>query len=177
MKRWLALLGFGLAACNYDVGECYLRNEGGEGGGGIVLPTGVGGFGDVPREPQNSGDSWDADPCSSLAECTVTWRAGSSVCNMHGESGKCTTLHQGEHTSLTEAQEWCEKAYGVGGESGAESCSECKWVTGSSDDPIERCKKNCDKINLKCIARCPKNDKSCMNKCNQEYSKCLKDCG
>jgi len=45
------------AACNYTDGECYLRDQGDESagvGGSIIIPTGVGGYGDVPREPQDA---------------------------------------------------------------------------------------------------------------------------
>jgi hypothetical protein len=70
MNKLCALLSFGLAGCNFDVGDCYLRSEGESGAGGVILtatgvggygfgPTGAGGFGPVPPlEPQ------DMDPPS-----------------------------------------------------------------------------------------------------------------
>jgi hypothetical protein len=70
MKESLVVLVLGLAACNYDVGECYPRREGSGNagaGGGVVLPGpgGVGGFGNVPLEPQNAQEPVD---CSDTAE-------------------------------------------------------------------------------------------------------------
>jgi hypothetical protein len=106
----------------------------------------------------------------------VTWKAGSAVCKSQGAAGSCTTLYQHGHASLEEAKKRCEFAYGVGTASEALSCDACKWSTGASVDPIEQCRRLCDKINIDCIARCPKKDKSCMNKCNQQNGKCLKDC-
>ncbi len=174
MNKALAVLFLGLTACNYDAGECYLRAEGGQGAGGaIITPAGAGGFGDVPPEPQGATDP--ADPCSvQTAQCTVTWKADSDVCKNQGTT--CTTLFQCEHATLAEAKEKCEFSYGVRGDSGAQSCGPCQWVQSEKGDPVEQCKKLCDKINEDCIARCPKGDKGCMNECNQQYGKCLKEC-
>lgn len=48
------------AACNYTDGQCYPRGEvpgGGAGGqGGVIVPGGPGGFGDVPPDPQDADD-------------------------------------------------------------------------------------------------------------------------
>lgn len=56
MRRVSVLICGFVAACNYDTGECYLRDEGGQGSGGVIVPTGAGGFGDVPPEPQDAAD-------------------------------------------------------------------------------------------------------------------------
>jgi hypothetical protein len=118
-----------------------------------------------------------SEPCSSqTAECTVTWKADSDVCKETKANGKCTSLLQCQAETLVAAKEYCEKVSGAGGKSGVESCGPCHWVTSAKGDPVEKCKKLCDKINEDCIARCPKGDKGCMNDCNQENSKCLKDC-
>lgn len=176
MKKTVVFLVLGLPACNFDAGECYVPGQEGEGaGGGVIISSGAGGFGDVPPEPQNAPD--DFDPCSTrTAECKVNWKAGSDVCKSHGTTGACTTLYQGEHATLDEAKDRCEKAYGVGNDSGAQSCGPCQWERGAKGDPVEECKKLCDKANLDCIAACPKGDKGCMNECNQKNGKCLKDC-
>jgi hypothetical protein len=177
MSKLFVVLCFGLAACNYDVGECYVRGHGNEGAGGsIITPTGgVGGFGHVPLEPQNH-TGFDGDPCSQTVECTVAWTAGSAACNNQGAAGSCTTLYQGEHASLDEAKDRCEKASGVGNGSGAQSCGSCRWATSTNGDPVEKCKKGCETINKACINDCPKGDKNCMYKCNLELSDCLEDC-
>lgn len=55
-----AVLGSCFMACNYTDGECFPREELYETagvGGGVIVPTGVGGYGNVPFEPQDaSGD-------------------------------------------------------------------------------------------------------------------------
>lgn len=59
------------AACNYTEGECFPRDQLYEtvgAGGGVIVPGGVGGYGDVPKEPQDS--SGDA-PRQTL-ECNAT---------------------------------------------------------------------------------------------------------
>ncbi len=124
MKK-LALLACGfVAACNFDTGECYLRSEDGAGaGGGAIVPTGYGGFGDVAPEPQ--GAPSPVDPCLQKAECTITWKADSAVCKERGTSGTCTSYYQGNHSTLSEAQSECARISGPG----AESCGSCHWVT------------------------------------------------
>lgn len=139
----LAFVVCGLvAACNYDTGECYPRNQAGAGvGGGIITPAGAGGFGDVPPEPQDATDP--ADPCGpQTAECTLTWKAGSAVCKEQGATSSCTTLYQCQHATLADAQAGCDKTYGPS--SGVESCGSCRWATGAADCK-ERCKKQSHK--------------------------------
>lgn len=130
MKKGFGVLVLVFAACNYDAGECYLRGqEGGGVGGGVLPPVGVGGFGDVPPEPQDATDP--ANPCAKrTAECTLTWKADSDVCKSKGTSGTCTTLYQCDHSTLAEAQAACDRTYGPG--SGVESCGSCRWVTSAS---------------------------------------------
>jgi hypothetical protein len=169
----MAIFFIGVGACNYDVGECYVRGEEGDGVGGSILPTGVGGYGDAPpREPQNAGDSWN--PCSALAECTVTWKPGSDVCNEKGTTSSCTTLYQGHHTSLDEAKEQCEKVHGLAAGAGAQSCDSCKWATSANNDPVEKCKKVCDQQYKECCKPCT--TYACYAACMLIYSKCLNDC-
>ncbi len=110
-------------------------------------------------------------------QCTVNWKAGTDECKSQNTTGTCTTNYQGDHASVAEAKERCESFMGVHlGASGVASCDPCWVVQKMQDDPVERCKKACDVINLICIARCKRGDKSCMNRCNQELGKCLKDC-
>lgn len=181
MSRAFSVFFVGLVACNYDVGECWLRSEDSTGAGtstdgDVLIPsTGAGDYYSVPLEPQ-SHTGLDEHPCVQLAECTVTWKAGSVACDKPGASGTCTTLYQGKHESLDEAKTRCERTYVTRDGIGAESCGLCRWATSASDDPVEKCKKRCDRINRDCITRCPKGDKNCMYECNVEYGKCLKDC-
>jgi hypothetical protein len=172
VNKLLAILVFGLTACNYDVGECWVRGQGADGAGGVIITqqTGVGGFGQVPLEPQDASDF--ADPCSSqTVQCTVTWKAGSAVCKESGAAASCTSVYQGEHATLDEAKERCEEIYGVGKDSGAQSCGPCQVAMGATD---ERCKKLCDKIYDKCMDKCK--DSKCRNECFQDYVECLRDC-
>lgn len=174
MRKLAVLICGFVSACNYDTGECFLRDEGGEGVGGGVITPGAGGFGEAPPEPQ--GAPAPANPCSRTAECTVTWKAGSDVCEGRGTAGSCTTLLQCQVMTLDEAIAYCEKVNGVGTDAGAQSCGPCQWATSATDDPVEKCKKRCDEENLDCIANCPKGNQSCMDQCNQKNGKCLKDC-
>lgn len=59
MNKVSAIVLLSLTACNYDVGECWVRGEGpgGVGGGVITLTTGSGDFGDVPPEPRGAEES------------------------------------------------------------------------------------------------------------------------
>lgn len=171
MKKVLTVVSLGLAACNYDAGECWVRGEGLEGaGGGIIAPPGAGGFGDVPPQPQSATDA--ANPCSSqTAECVVTWAADSDVCKGRGTTSSCTTLYQCPHATLTDAKAHCEMAYGVGKGSGAVSCGPCQWATTPAD---EKCKELCDKVYNKCMDNCKDGD--CRNRCFNDYVECLRDC-
>lgn len=65
MNKAFAAPLLSLAACNYDVGECWVRGEGSDGaGGGLIIPaTTSGDFGDAPPEPQDAERS---------AECNST---------------------------------------------------------------------------------------------------------
>jgi hypothetical protein len=177
-KKCLAVLflGIGIAACNYDVGECYVRGDDGVGGSIIITPTSVGSYGsEPPLEPQNAGGY--GDPCSSqVVECTVTWAAGSDVCQQQGETGSCTNMYQGQHGSLTEAKDECERVYGVRAGSGAQSCGDCRWATGANNDCKEACKEQCDRAWLKCQNKCPEKDIHCKHRCTEELGRCLKEC-
>jgi hypothetical protein len=177
MKSFAVLVCGFVAACNYDTGECYLRDEGGAGvGGSIITPTGAGGFGDVPPEPQDATDP--ADPCSSqTAECTVTWKSGSAVCKQQGTASSCTTLYQGAHATLDEAKKQCEKIYGVEIDSEAQSCGPCHWATSANNDCYDKCDAIADKAREKCNKMSPGPGQA---KCNQaveeQRTACYTDC-
>ncbi|WP_437965334.1 hypothetical protein WMF04_37720 [Sorangium sp. So ce260] len=180
MNRAFAVLLLGLLACNYDVGECWVPGDEPSGaGGGIINPTGAGGFGNVPREPQSIDGSWDL--CSSqTVECTVTWKADSSACREQGAASSCTTVYQGQHASLEEAEEQCEKINGVGAGSGAQSCGSCGWGTSSASSS---CRRKCEERAEACEAECrklPEDDKvsrrKCWDACNNAYAECIKKC-
>lgn len=56
MRKVFAILLLGLVACNYDMGECWVRGEetSGAGAGSIIPTTGSGDFDDAPPERQNA---------------------------------------------------------------------------------------------------------------------------
>ncbi len=102
-------LGLVLPACNYDAGECYLREEGGQGAGGtIITPGGVGGFGDVPPEPQ---DAADPPECNAAAEVRCA-SPGSNVCVEQCEAIGAYCVHHATHpyspTSGVGDLYWCK---------------------------------------------------------------------
>lgn len=177
MNKRFAVLLLGLPACNYDAGECYVLREEGEGVvGGVIISSGAGGFGDVPPEPQNAADQFD--PCSTqTVECTVTWKADSDVCKDKSPAGNCTTLYQGQHASLEEAKERCEKDSGVGNGSGALSCGPCHWASSANNDCYDKCDAIADKEREKCQNMAPGPDRA---KCNQaveeQRTACYSDC-
>lgn len=175
MKK-LAVLVCGLvAACNWDTGECYPRDQAGAGvGGNIITPAGAGGFGDVPPEPQDATDP--ADPCGpQTAECTLTWKAGSDVCKEQGTTNICTTLYQCQHATLADAQAACDRLYGPS--SGVESCGSCRWGSSTNNDCYDKCDAIADKDREKCSKMSPGPDRA---KCNQavedQRAACYADC-
>jgi hypothetical protein len=57
---WIATsAAIGISACNYSEGDCYLRGESESAGvgGGVIIPGGVGGFGDTPPPGGDTGAS------------------------------------------------------------------------------------------------------------------------
>lgn len=162
MSKLLRITGVAVAlstACNYDEGACWLDGQGdgaiGSGGGPIV--PGTGGYGDVPPTPQDASGPTPPD-CNIVRD---------SLCNEN-----CLTKYEAAAAECAkieiEAQRTAcqDNAYAA--------YKQCRAACAS--DPVEQCKKLCDKINEDCIARCPKGDKGCMNECNQQNGKCLKDC-
>ncbi len=69
MKASVVLICGFVAACNYDMGECYLRDGRGEGvGAGVITPGGAGGFEDAPPAPQ---DELERSECSEAVEAAA----------------------------------------------------------------------------------------------------------
>lgn len=127
-------------------------------------------------EPVPQGDQAPAQPGTRTAECVVTWKAGSDVCARKG-SGACTTLYQGDHVTLEEAKEQCEKAHGVG-KTEVLSCGPCQWDTSTS---TTACEKACDEKAKTCEGPCEKKDTrdartSCQRECNIAYADCTRKC-
>lgn len=73
-----------------------------------------------------------ATGAAQTAECTVTWKTGSEVCQSQGAASACTTLFRGSFVTLEDAQKGCKRTYGTDNPTGAAACDSCRWVTGSA---------------------------------------------
>jgi len=93
------------AACNYTDGECYRRDPGTENGGvggGVITTTGVGAYGDVPREPQDATDPAGVPACNADEEapagaevrCLVP---GSDACVEQCAAAEAYCVHRAAH--------------------------------------------------------------------------------
>jgi len=165
MKRFAVLVCGFVVACNYDTGECYLRDEGGAGvGGSIITPAGAGGFGDVPPEPQ---DATEPPP----PECLIV---PDSPCNEKcladyaEEAAKC-----GKIQNETQRRACQDVAY-----LGYKSCR-----VGCPEAEESQCRKRCAEQAEACEAECrklPEDDKDarqkCWESCNNARAACIKKC-
>jgi hypothetical protein len=107
------------SACNYTVGECYPRGEGGgygeaavTAGGGIIIPTGpggTGGFGNAPpKKPPLQCNSSDADEADEADEVDSADEGDSaddadSQCRTDAGDGK-TYVYCGNHCPQSDVQ-------------------------------------------------------------------------
>jgi hypothetical protein len=113
-------LTFGFAACNYTDGECYPRDPGGENagvGGSVIIPTGVGGYGDVPPEPQDATGASEPPVCNAGEEtpagaevrCLVP---GSETCVQQCHAIEAFCIHLATHpyspSSGSGNLDWCK---------------------------------------------------------------------
>ena len=94
--RMVAMATSTLTACNYDEGQCWLRSEDDVGGvgGGPIISSGAGGFGDVPPEPQ---DASDAPPDCTLAAEVRCASPGSTACVEQCEAIGAYCVHRATH--------------------------------------------------------------------------------
>ncbi len=100
MRRTAIFILLLITACNYDTGECFLRGEGVQGAGGIIiLPPGTGGFGDVPPEPDDTSEppecaAADEVPASAQVRCLVP---ASETCVEQCYAIKAYCIHRAAH--------------------------------------------------------------------------------
>ncbi|WP_437300575.1 hypothetical protein [Sorangium sp. So ce426] len=98
MKASVILICGFVAACNYDMGECYLRDDRGEGvGAGVITPGGAGGFGDAPPDPQ---DELERSECSEAVEAAAQVNCaspGSNTCVDQCEAIGAYCVHHASH--------------------------------------------------------------------------------
>lgn len=125
MNKLCALLGLGLAGCNFDVGDCYLRGEGEGGAGGIIItasgvggfgvsPTGAGGFGPVPPlEPQ--GVEPDPPVCNIAAQspcnekCEADYESASIACGKSESEAQRRACGESAYADYRSCRENCER--------------------------------------------------------------------
>jgi hypothetical protein len=148
------------AACNRTVGECWpvglADQSGGVGSGPVIASGGTGDNGDTPPNPNDfkipeaDCNITEQSPCTE--KCLASYETAATTCGKVADDAQRKTCQDGAYQTY----------------------HNCK--TGCSGDPVEQCKKLCDKINQDCIDHCPPGNKNCFNECNQAYGKCLKDC-
>ena len=153
------------AGCNYTVGDCYPAGQGDgtvDVGGGVVGTPG----------PGNSGDAPVGQAQSALSE---------SMCNATEQIAPQSPCNEKCEADYADAAAECGK---IVSDAGRKTCQDGAYASyrqcraACADDPVERCKKQCDKTHDACHADCTKNDPTagCHAKCNDQYASCLKDC-
>jgi hypothetical protein len=147
-----------LTACNYDEGQCWLRSEDdGQGGvaGGPIVPTGAGGFGDVPPKPQDATDPPPPD-CNIVADSPCNEKC---LADYVEEAAKC-----GKMENEAQRKTCQDGAYAV--------YKGCRQNCQQSDN--EKCKKACEKVYNNCMDKCK--DGKCRDECFNDYVECLREC-
>jgi hypothetical protein len=105
------------AACNYTDGECFPREELYEtsgAGGGVIVPTGVGGFGAVPYETQDATDTPPPEcnivsggPCDE--KCQAQYDAASITCGKIEDPAQRRACQDKAHAEYKACEETCEQ--------------------------------------------------------------------
>lgn len=90
MNRLVAIGAVGLAACNVDVGECWLRGEGTDGAGGsIIFPSAATG------DWHQNGDDVGSDASEQMAGCTPINKCALMYEECVAKGYPCTRLVEG----------------------------------------------------------------------------------
>jgi hypothetical protein len=158
------LIGRLVLGCNtVSPDECWVNTSGGFGGGGTIpIGAGVGATsGDFPSPPPRRPlDFSDApNPCIAAQspcdeKCNTDYENAAIECSKNENDAQRKTCQDGAYGLYRSCHENCQQ----------------------NNDRLERCKQECDRVNLDCIANCPRGDKNCMNECNQANGRCLKEC-
>lgn len=165
MNKPFAVLCLGLAGCNFDVGDCYLRSEGESGAGGIIITatgaggfgfgaTGVGGIGPVPLEPQ------DMDPpppvCNIAAqtpceeECEADSESDNIQCGKMEDEAQRTACRDSAYARYKSCREGCEQTSNKSCNEKFQDCSNrgpwscAKRGSGSEGTKCRSCFKQCE---------------------------------
>lgn len=121
-----------MAACNYTEGECYPRGQvpgdiGSGAGGDVILPSGAGGLGDAPPEPQNADDPPTPD-CNIATQSPCYEKC---LADYEEAAANCTKI-----TSVQERQQCNDNAYSAY-KNCRESCQE--KANQECDDKYQNC--------------------------------------
>lgn len=165
-----AFVLLGLVACNYTDGECFPRDQlyetAGVGASGPILPPGTGGYGEVPKGPQNAPPPPDGPICNRISggpcddDCQARYDQASIECGKivdaaqrqacqdkaHADYSACEVKCEQEPSvscnrkydkcQLGKAPAWCRAK--VDGTSST-TCQLCYWRCTSGDPPTETC--------------------------------------
>jgi hypothetical protein len=97
-----AVLVSGLTACNFDMGECYLRGQGTDGAGGsIIIPSAATGDAYRNGDDVGSGTSEQMAGCAPVTRCSEYFEA----CQVEGRP--CTRITTSGHTFCRDCLDYC----------------------------------------------------------------------
>jgi hypothetical protein len=109
------------AACNYTDGECWYYGEGTESagvgpGGGVIIPTGAGGYGEAPpKQPQDATNSpppvcniVSLSPCHD--KCDEEYEARAIECGKIQDESQRRSCQDSSHEKYKSCTEGCENA-------------------------------------------------------------------
>lgn len=98
MKVVSILICVSAAACNYDMGECYLRDDHDESvGSGAITTGGAGGFGDAPPEPRGEDEPSECSEAVEAAAQVACASPGSTACVDQCEAIGAYCVHRASH--------------------------------------------------------------------------------
>lgn len=166
---WVAAIAIsGFTACNYTEGECHPRGQGGGSagvGGGVIVPAGAGGFGEVPPKPQDATDPPPPDcniatqsPCNE--KCLADYEAAAAECGKIENDSLRTTCQDGALASYEICRDNCQQVANqecddkyqdcvdngpsscLDQEGGKTQCNRCWERCNAGDSPSAKCR-NC----------------------------------
>ena len=108
---------FLFAACNYTDGECFpveqLYETSGA-GGGVIIPTGVGGYGDVPKQPQSAPPEPDGPICNIVSggpcdeKCQEEYNTASIACAKIEDAASRRACQDQAHVVYKACEDACD---------------------------------------------------------------------
>ncbi len=156
MNRFAVLACGFVAACNYDTGECYLRDGRGAGAGGGIVTPGSGGFGDVPPEPQGAEDPTPPEckiatqsPC--YEKCQADYEAAATACTKIVDAAQKRSCDEGAYAAYKSCRGTCQQT--------ANTDCDDKYQDCVDNGPTKCLKKSAGKtVCYRCWERCNAGD-------------------